>query len=114
MGNTFDDDFAWVIGIKFGDNKKACDWSAYVDYRRVGVAAVDPMVGPSDPMNGRLNLQGFGMGVLYNVTDFFLIGVSGRIDWNLKNLYGGQLTRGSGIADMNTWNYVRVDAIMKF
>jgi len=114
VGATFDDEFAWVIGLKIGDNKKACDWSAYVDYRQVGVAAVDPMVGPSDPMNGRLNFRGFGMGVLYNVTDYFLLSVSGRIDWNLKNLYGGQLTRGSGIADTNTWNYVRVDAIMKF
>jgi polyhydroxyalkanoate synthesis regulator phasin len=114
VGNTFDDDFAWLVGIKIGDNKKACDWSIYADYRQVGVASVDPEVGPSDPMNGRLNFQGFGMGVLYNVTDYFLLSVSGRIDWNLKNLYGGQLTRGSGIADYNSWNYVRVDAIMKF
>lgn len=114
VGNTFDDDFAWVVGIRIGDNKKAGDWSIYGDFRQVGVASVDPEVGPSDPMNGRLNFQGFGMGVLYNVTDFFLLSVSGRIDWNLKNLYGGQLTRGSGIADYNSWNYVRVDAIMKF
>ena len=114
VGNTFDDDFAWVVGIKIGDNKKAGDWSIFGDYRQVGVAAIDPEVGPSDPMNGRLNMQGFGMGILYNVTDFFLVGVTGRIDWNLKNLYGGQLTRGSGIADYNSWNFLRVDAILKF
>ena len=49
------------------------------------------------------------------MTDRLLVLVRhGQSDWNLKNLYGGQLTRGSGIADMNTWNYVRVDAIMKF
>jgi hypothetical protein len=27
--------------------------------------------------------------------------VIGRCDWNLTNLYGGQATRGSGIADYN-------------
>jgi hypothetical protein len=48
------------------------------------------------------------------VTDFLVLDVSGRIDWNLRNLYGGQATRGSGIADDNSWNYFRVDAILQF
>jgi hypothetical protein len=65
-------------------------------------------------MDARLNAQGFGFGINYNVTDFLIIGVSGRIDWNLTNLYGGQATRGSGIADDNTWHYIRVDALLKF
>ncbi len=108
------DKLAWVVGLKIGQNKQAGDWSIFGDYRQVGIAAVDAITGPSDPMNGRLNLQGFGFGILYNVTDFFLLGVDGRIDWNLKNLYGGQATRGSGIADYNSWNFVRVNAILKF
>jgi hypothetical protein len=65
-------------------------------------------------MIGRLNMRGFGFGIDYNVTDFLILGVSGRIDWNLTNLYGGQATRGSGIADDNTWNYVRVEALLTF
>jgi Putative porin len=108
------DKMAWLIGLKVGDNKKAGDLSAYVDYRQVGVAAVDPNLDNDDMMNGRLNFQGFSFGVSYSVTDFFILGVSSVIDWNLKNLYGGQVTRGSGIADDNSWHYVRVDALLKF
>jgi Putative porin len=108
------DKMAWLVGLKIGDNKKAGDFSAFFDYRQVGIASVDPNLSNSDVLNARLNAQGFGMGVAYNVTDFFILGVSGRIDWNLKNLYGGQATRGSGIADDNSWNFVRVDALLKF
>jgi hypothetical protein len=36
------DKMAWLIGLKIGDNKRARDLSAYVDYRQVGIAAVDP------------------------------------------------------------------------
>jgi Putative porin len=108
------DKMAWLVGLKIGDNKKAGDISAYGDYRQVGIASIDPNLSNSDVMNARLNVQGFGFGINYNVTDFFILGVSGRIDWNLTNLYGGQATRGSGIADDNAWNYVRVDALLKF
>jgi hypothetical protein len=108
------DKMAWLIGLKIGDNKKAGDVSIYGDYRQVGIASVDPNLAATDSMNDRLNSQGFGFGIVYNVTDFFLLGVSGRIDWNLTNLYGGQATRGSGIADDNSWHYVRVDALLKF
>jgi hypothetical protein len=65
-------------------------------------------------MNGRLNFQGFSAGIAYNVTDFLTFVVDGVADWNLRNIYGGQLTRGSGIADDNTWNYVRADLMLNF
>jgi hypothetical protein len=108
------DKMAWVVGLKIGDNKKAGDISIYGDYRQVGIAAIDPNLSNSDVMDARLNAQGFGFGINYNVTDFLILGVSGRVDWNLTNLYGGQATRGSGIADDNTWHYIRVDALLKF
>jgi len=108
------DKMAWLVGLKIGDNKKAGDLSAYFDYRRIGIAAVDPNLSFDDAMEGRLNMQGFGFGIDYNVTDYLVLEFSGRIDWNLTNLYGGQATRGSGIADLNTWNYWRIDAILKF
>jgi Putative porin len=108
------DKMAWVVGLKIGDNKKAGDLSAYGDYRQVGIASVDPNLSFDDAMNARLNFQGFGFGISYNVTDFLILGVSARIDWNLTNLYGGQATRGSGIADDNSWHYIRVDALLKF
>jgi hypothetical protein len=108
------DKMAWLVGLKIGDNKKTGDLSAYGDYRQVGIAAVDPNLSYDDSMNGRLNFQGFEFGIAYNVTDFLILGVSGRIDWNLTNLYGGQATRGSGIADDNSWHYIRVDALLKF
>ncbi len=108
------DKMAWLVGLQIGDNKKAGDLSAYADYRQIGIAAVDPNLSFDDAMSGRLNMQGFGFGINYNITDFFIIRLGGRIDWNLTNLYGGQATRGSGIADDNSWHYVRVDAVLKF
>jgi Putative porin len=108
------DKMAWLVGLKIGDNKKAGDISAYGDYRQVGIASVDPNLSFDDAMNARLNFQGFGFGINYNVTDFLILGVSARIDWNLTNLYGGQATRGSGIADDNSWHSIRVDALLKF
>jgi Putative porin len=108
------DKMAWLVGLKIGDNKKAGELSAYADYRRIGIAAVDPNLSFDDAMEGRLNMQGFGFGIDYNVTDFLVLDLSGRIDWKLTNLFGGQATRGSGIADLSTWHYFRVDAILKF
>jgi Putative porin len=108
------DKMAWLLGLQVGDNKKAGDLSAYVDYRQIGIAAVDPNLSFDDAMIGRLNFRGFGFGIAYNVTDFLILGVSGRIDWNLTNLYGGQATRGSGIADDNSWHYVRAEALLSF
>ena len=108
------DKMAWLLGLQIGDNKKAGDLSAYVDYRQIGIAAVDPNLSYDDAMIGRLNFRGFGFGIAYNVTDFLILGVSGRIDWNLTNLYGGQATRGSGIADDNSWHYVRAEALLSF
>jgi Putative porin len=114
IGANTEDKFAWLIGVKIGQNKKAGDVSIYVDYRRVGFAAADPNLANDDMMNGRLNFQGFHAGITYNITDFLTFGVDGVADWNLRNIYGGQLTRGSGIADDNTWNYIRADLILNF
>jgi hypothetical protein len=47
------------------------------------------------------HFQGSGFALNYSVTDSLIVGVIGRCDWNLTNLYGGQATRGSGIADYN-------------
>ncbi|MBV8585399.1 MAG: putative porin [Verrucomicrobia bacterium] len=114
VGANTEDKFAWLIGVKIGQNKKAGDLSVYVDYRRVGFAATDPNLANDDMNNGRLNFQGFHAGIVYNITDFLTFGVDGVADWQLRNIYGGQLTRGSGIADDNTWNYIRADLILNF
>jgi len=49
------DKMAWLVGLKIGDNKKAGDIAAFVDYRPVGIAAVDPNLDNTDMMNARLN-----------------------------------------------------------
>ena len=108
------DKMAWLVGLQIGDNIKVGDLSAYVDYRQVGIAAVDPNLSFGEVNNARLNFQGFGFGVNYSVTDFLIVGVNGRSDWNLTNLYGGQATRGSGIADYNAEHYIQVDVLLKF
>src|SRR5258708_26862531 len=105
---------AWLLGLQVGDNKKGGDLSAFVDFRQIGIAAVDPNLSFDDALIGRLNFRGFGFGIAYNVTDFLILGVSGRIDWNLTNLYEAQATRDYGIADDTTWLSVRPKALSPF
>ena len=114
VGANTEDKFAWLIGVKIGQTKRAGDIAAYCDYRRVGFAAADPNLSTDDMMNGRLNFQGFHAGIVYNLTDFLTIGLDGMLDWQLRNVYGGQLTRGSGIADDNTWKFIRTELILNF
>jgi Putative porin len=64
------DRFAWLMGIKLGENKKAGDFSVQGDFRQIGIAAIDPNLTNDDFMNGRINAQGFGVGLTYNLTDF--------------------------------------------
>ena len=71
------DKLAWLIGLRVGENKKAGDWSAFVDYRQVGIGSIDPNVNSDNFAESNLNVQGFRFTVAYNLTDFAVLGGSG-------------------------------------
>ncbi len=110
-----EDDFAYLVGLQIGQNKKGGDWSAYVNWRQTGIAAVDPNLNESDFAQSELNTRGFKVNVSYSFTDYCVGAVSYLHAWNLRdNLFGGQATGGAAIADSNAVEGVQVDLSVKF
>jgi hypothetical protein len=109
------DDFAWLAGIQFGENVKKGDWSLLVNYRQVGLAALDPNLNDSDWALSRLNVQGWRASLTYNFTDAVTGALTGSIVNNLrKDLIGGQATDGAKLADANAVQVFQVDLNVKF
>lgn len=110
------DDFAWLVGIQFGENKKRGDWSFNANYRHVGLTSVEPNINDSDFALGELNTRGFKVGMFHNLTDFATFGATYYYAWNLRdNLVGGAAaTVNGGLADANNVQVVQVDLNVKF
>lgn len=113
----FTDNFAWLVGLRVGQNKKAGDIGGLVDYRQIGIDAVDPNINSDDFANSNLNMQGFRVNVAYNLTDFLVLSFTGWFAWNLvPNLYGGYATSPGAfpIANVNSAQTFAVDLLLKF
>jgi hypothetical protein len=90
---SFSDNSAWLLGLKFGENKKAGDFSVSADYRQIGISSIDPNLNSSDFALSNLNAEGWEFSLAYNFTDF-LTGVL-KLYYSealTKNLYGGYAT----------------------
>ena len=64
-------------------------------------------------------MQGFKVGVAYNVTDYAVFAATGYITWNLtERLYGGAANSpsnlGAGIAHVNAVNTLELDLNVQF
>ena len=90
---SFSDNAAWLVGLKFGENKKAGDFSVSADYRQVGISSIDPNLNSSNFALSNLNVRGMGVQSCLQLHRF--------LDWSLtfyysdaltKNLYGGFAT----------------------
>ncbi|HEX8294851.1 MAG TPA: putative porin [Chthoniobacteraceae bacterium] len=109
------DDYAYLIGLQVGENKKRGDWSALLNWRQTGLGAVDPNLNDSDFAAGELNTRGFKLGVAYNFTDFAVGAVTYMHAWNLRDtLVGGEASGGNAIADSNAVQVLQVDVNVKF
>jgi hypothetical protein len=114
---TFQDYFAWLAGIKIGQNKKAGDISLLVDYRQLGMASVDPNINTDDFNLSFLNTVGWRVSLAINVTDFAVFQFTGWFANNLdRNLFGGYATNPSPfpIANANSSSVFAVDFGVKF
>ena len=90
---SLSDSLAWLVGLRYGENKKAGDFSISADYRQVGISSIDPNLNSSNFALSNLNTEGWEFNVAYNFTDF-LTGVLTLYysDALTKNLYGGYAT----------------------
>lgn len=109
------DDVAWLAGFQLGENEKKGDWALFVNYRQVGLAAIDPNINDSDWALGRLNTKGWRAAFAYNFTDSVTGQITGFLGDNLrKDLTGGQATGGAKLADANSVQVFQVDLNVKF
>jgi Putative porin len=90
---SLSDNLAWLVGLRYGENKKAGDFSISADYRQVGISSIDPNLNSSNFALSNLNTEGWEFNVAYNFTDF-LTGVLTLYysEALTKNLYGGFAT----------------------
>jgi polyhydroxyalkanoate synthesis regulator phasin len=90
---SLSDNLAWLVGIRYGANNKAGDFSISADYRQVGISSIDPNINSSNFALSNLNSEGFEFNAAYNFNDF-LTGVLTLYysEALTKNLYGGFAT----------------------
>jgi len=109
------DDRAWLAGFALGENKEQGDFSFFANFRQVGIAAIDPNINDSDFALSYMNVQGYKVGVAYNITNFCVGAVTWYDAWNLrKNLTGGEATKDAKIANANQVQVLQVDLNVKF
>jgi Putative porin len=90
---SLSDNLAWLVGLRFGENKKAGDFSLSADYRQVGISSLDPNINNSNFALSNLNSEGFEFNAAYNFTDFLTGVLTFYYSEALtKNLYGGFAT----------------------
>jgi Putative porin len=115
---SLSDNLAWLVGLRFGTNNKAGDFSISADYRQVGISSIDPNINSTNFALSNLNSEGFEFNLAYNFTDF-LTGVVTFYysDALTKNLYGGFATGNvPGVPPPPQWPIARDrhDSVLQF
>jgi hypothetical protein len=82
------DGIAWAAGLQVGKNKKKGDLSGLIEFRQIGLGAVDQNINGTDYADSYANQQGFKVAGAYNFTDFFTGTITYYNTWDYKsNLY---------------------------
>ena len=117
------DDYAWLLGVVLGENKKKGDLSFLANYRQTGLTAVDPNLNDSDFGNSKLNTKGFKLGLGYNLSNSVVLNLAYQNAFNLRQQLNsaatgtaawGQQTAASGLADRNNVQIIQADVTVKF
>lgn len=108
------DNMAYLAGFQVGENKKKGDWSALVNYRQVGLAAVDPNINDSDWSLSYTNMAGYKAGFFYNLGDATTVGATYYQGNNLRKDLGGNVFKYGPGSQMNSVQVLQVDVNVKF
>jgi hypothetical protein len=117
------DNLAWALGLQVGQNKKKGDWSGLVEFRQIGLGAVDQNINGTDFADSYANQEGFKLSLAYNFTDFLTGTVTYYDTWDYKSglykaLGGGNAAPTVGstqyLVSAHTVQRVQVDLGWKF
>lgn len=101
---------AWLLGLgyAFGSGKVAGDYSIRLDYRSVGTGSVDVNLSDSDWAFGRVNQEGYKLGLAYNLTDF--------VNLNATYFYttDRRETQTSAVGNLDHSQILQLDVVVKF
>ena len=102
----FGDDIAWATGVQVGQNKKKGDWSVLLEYRQIGLGAVDQNINGTDYADSYANQQGFKAQTMYNFTDFLTGSVTFYDTADLKSHLYSSLGGGNAAPAAGTTQYL--------
>jgi len=111
LANTFKADrTAWLVGLgySYGTGKLQGDYSLKLDYREIGVGAIDPNISDSDFGFGNLNQKGFKFAASYNVTDFASLNAAYFYTTDIQE------TLSHGVAGLDHSQILQLDLVVKF
>jgi polyhydroxyalkanoate synthesis regulator phasin len=101
---------AWLVGLgySYGTGKIQGDYSARLDYREVGVSAIDPNINDSDWGFGKTNQKGLKLALAYNVNDF----TNFNVTYFDTKIIDEKMTFALG--NLNRSHELLVDLVLKF
>jgi len=101
---------AWLAGVgyAFGSGKVAGDYSIRLDYRRVGLGSVDVNLSDSDWAFGRVNQQGWKLGLAYNLTDWANVNATYFYTTDIRE------TLTAPVANLDHSQILQLDLVVKF
>jgi len=115
VGNpSTDKRFAYLVGIRAGQNKAAGDLSASVSYRQVGAQAVNWLYSDSDFGLGQLNQRGFKIAASYNLTNNTTISAAYSFTNNVDKDGVTGFSGVNGSAILSSTQLITIDLGVKF
>jgi hypothetical protein len=114
------DSRSWLAGLALGENQKTGDWSVFANYRQVGIASIDPNLNDSDFALSYMDVEGYKLGVAYNVTDFTIAAITWYNAYSMGGLRGGDATTVPGsiftanLANASAVQVLQLDFNIKF
>ena len=100
------DNLAWALGLQVGQNKRKGDWSGLIEFRQIGLGAVDQNINGTDYADSYANQQGFKLSTAYNFTDFLTGTVTYYDTWDYKRGLYQSLGGGSATPTTGTTQYL--------
>ena len=101
---------AWLVGVGYGkgSGKDQGDWSVKLDYRHIGIGALDPNLSDSDFGFGHLNQEGYKLSTSYNIASFATLGLS---YFYTQDIQGGLK---HAVAGLDKSSILQLDLVTKF